>query len=102
MTRFQYELSDTDDVKTAIRHAFLGVGKALVMTTIILVTGFATVLSSELPAHRTFAAMACATIAAALLADLLFFPAMLACFARKKASPLERKTATAGQTPEII
>lgn len=102
LTRFQYELSDTDDVKTAIRHAFLGVGKALVMTTIILVTGFATVLSSELPAHRTFAAMACATIAAALLADLLFFPAMLACFARKKASPLERKTATAGQTPEII
>jgi hypothetical protein len=102
LTRFQYEASETGDIHLAIRRTFLGVGNALVMTTIILVTGFATVLTSELPAHRTFASMACATIAAALLADLLFFPAMLACFARKRDRRGEPGEAQEEQALEVV
>ncbi len=83
LTRFQHEMSAGGDVGAAIHRSFIGVGNAMVMTTIILITGFASVLLSELPAHRTFAAMACSTIAAALIGDLIFFPAMLACFSRR-------------------
>ena len=53
------------------------VGTVLVTTTLILVAGFSTVLFSELAGHRAFALMAVCTIAAALVGDLLFLPAML-------------------------
>ncbi|MFP6603875.1 MAG: hypothetical protein VB862_15185, partial [Pirellulaceae bacterium] len=56
------------------------VGTVLVTTTLILVSGFSTVLFSELAGHRAFALMAVCTIAAALVGDLLFLPAMLNLF----------------------
>ena len=52
----------------------------MVITTFILVTGFGTVLTSELPGQRYFAAMAVSTIAAALVGDLVFLPALLKSF----------------------
>jgi hypothetical protein len=57
------------------------------MTTLILVAGFATVLLSDLPAHRIFGAMACATIASAILGDLFALPALLATFERRPLAP---------------
>ncbi len=78
LTRYQIERSAGHDELTAIRRAYVGVGKALIMTTIILVSGFTTVVASDLPGHRSFAQMACMTIGAALVADLLFLPALLA------------------------
>ena len=65
------------DVRQAIRSSYLAIGRALVTTTIILVIGFGTALTSDLPDHRIFAGMACSTIGAALLGDLLLLPAML-------------------------
>ena len=53
------------------------------MTTVVLVAGFGSVMLSELPTHFLFAAMACSTIATALLGDLLILPALLACFPGK-------------------
>jgi predicted RND superfamily exporter protein len=91
LTRFQHEVSIDGNVGEAIHRTFMGVGNALVMTTIILITGFSSVLLSELPAHRTFAAMACSTIAAALIGDLIFFPALLACFAGKGNEPRQEQ-----------
>jgi predicted RND superfamily exporter protein len=79
LSRFQQELAIDGDVEAAIRRAFIGVGAALVMTTVILCTGFGTMLWSELPGHRTFAAMAVSTIAAALVGDLVALPALLSC-----------------------
>ena len=55
-----------------------GAGDLRIMTTIILVSGFTTVVASDLPGHRSFAQMACMTIGSALVADLLFLPALLA------------------------
>lgn len=66
----------------AVREGFLQVGAALVMTTLVLLVGFATVLTSELPSQRTFAGMACCTIAAALFGDMVFLPALLRWFDR--------------------
>lgn len=80
LSRFRQELDVDGDVEAATRRAFVGVGSALVMTTIILCCGFGTMLFSELPGHRTFAAMACSTIAAAVIGDLIALPALLSCF----------------------
>ena len=66
----------------AVRGTFVGVGTALITTTVVLIAGFGTVLTSDMPAHRTFASMACWTIGAALVGDLVFLPALLMCFDR--------------------
>ncbi|MBP85900.1 MAG: RND transporter [Planctomycetaceae bacterium] len=82
LTRYRDERSAGKDSGEALRAAFHGVGSAMIITTFILVSGFGTVLSSELPGQRYFAAMAVSTIAAALVGDLVFLPALLARFDR--------------------
>lgn len=78
LTRYQEEKSRTDDDLIAIQSAFTGVGTALIMTTIVLVAGFSTVLLSDSRDHFTFASMAIITLSAALFADMVFLPALLA------------------------
>jgi predicted RND superfamily exporter protein len=85
LTRFQEERQKTDDRHLAIQRAFTGVGTALVMTTVILVAGFSTVLLSDSRDHRLFASMGGLTIATALVGDLILLPALLARFAGGKA-----------------
>ncbi len=81
LTRFQEEQARGGSRDAAIRRAFVGVGTALVMTTVVLMLGFATAMLSDSRAHQIFAAMGIMTIGTALLADLLFLPALLARFA---------------------
>ena len=83
MTRYYEERRKTDDEEAAIRKAFTGVGTALIMTTVVLLAGFATVLFSESREHRIFASMGSITIAAALFGDIIFLPALLARFSRR-------------------
>ncbi|MGB7323744.1 MAG: MMPL family transporter [Rubripirellula sp.] len=86
LTRYQEETSSGGDEAAAIRRAFIGVGTALVMTTIVLIVGFATALISDARDHRIFAAMGILTIGSALFADLVFLPAMLVRFAKPKST----------------
>lgn len=79
LTRFQLEMTGGADVATSIRRTFVAVGNALVMTTVVTTAGLATVLTSQLPAHQSFAAMGCMTLGAALL----ILPALLICFSRR-------------------
>lgn len=81
LSRYRLEAQSGDHTE-AIRRAFVGVGTALVITTLVMTAGFASVLLSDLPTQRIFAAMACVTIVAALIGDLIFLPAMLACFGK--------------------
>ncbi len=80
LTRYRHERAAGHDVPTAIRGTFITVGSALVMTTVVMISGFASVMTSQLPTHFLFASMACTTIAAALLGDLILLPALLARF----------------------
>ncbi|MEM6692158.1 MAG: efflux RND transporter permease subunit, partial [Planctomycetota bacterium] len=86
LTRFEEERADGKSEDVAIRNAFTGVGTALIMTTVILVSGFATVLMSDSRDHFIFASMGSITIAAALFADLVFLPALLSRFVPRVAS----------------
>jgi predicted RND superfamily exporter protein len=83
LTRYQEELTKTDDRYEAIRKAFIGVGTALVMTTIVLVIGFAAVyLSDDARDHKIFTMMGILTVSTALFADLVFLPALLVRFGK--------------------
>ena len=82
LTRYQDEMANCDDEQTAIRNAFTGVGTALILTTIVLVAGFSTVLFSDGRDQIIFASMGIITLSAALFADLVFLPALLARFAK--------------------
>jgi len=83
LSRYQDERREGKSPVDAVRATFIGVGTALITTTVVLIAGFGTVLTSDLPGHRTFASMACWTIGAALLGDLIFLPALLLCFDKK-------------------
>ena len=84
LTRYQEEKEKCDTEEEAIRNAFTGVGTALIMTTVVLVAGFSTVMFSDSRDHFIFASMGAITISAALFADLVFLPALLAQYANPK------------------
>lgn len=86
LTRYLEEGRTAADRHQAIRKAFIGTGTALIMTTIVLDVGFATVLFSDMRDQRIFGAMAGLTISAALVGDLIFLPALLSVFGGKEIS----------------
>ena len=87
LTRYRDESSRSDDPKIAIRKAFIGVGTALIMTTVVLVIGFASVyLSDDARDHKIFTMMGGLTISTALFADLVFLPALLLRFGGRTSS----------------
>ena len=77
LTRYREEELKTEDRRLAIRRSFVGVGTALIMTTVVLIIGFSTALLSDARDHRIFAIMGILTIGSALFADLVFLPALL-------------------------
>ncbi len=82
--RFQYEFKIGGTSASIVERTVLGVGKPLTMTTIIMVLGIASVITSELPTHRFFGWIACTTLTVAWLADLILLPAMLSWLAKPR------------------
>ncbi len=83
ITRYKEELDEVADERLAIRRAFTSVGTALVMTTLVLVSGFMSVLFSDSRDHQIFARMGAITVTAALFGDMVFLPAILARFPKR-------------------
>lgn len=81
LTRFQEELPRSATRKQAIRATFEAVGTSMLMTTIVLVVGFATVTFSDMRDQRIFASMGVLTMLTAMIGDLLILPALLAVYA---------------------
>lgn len=81
LTRFQEELPRSTSRREAIRKTFDAVGTSMLMTTLVLVVGFATVTYSDMRDQRIFARMGVLTMLTAILGDLVILPAMLAIFA---------------------
>ncbi len=63
--------------EAAIRHAFHNVGAALVVTTAILVAGFALLTQSAFSPNSSNAELTCIVLVVALIVDLLFLPVLL-------------------------
>jgi len=82
LTRYVDELASGDEHRATIQRAFTGVGSALLMTTIVLVTGMMTAVFGDARDARLFGMMGSITIATALFADIVFLPALLSRFAK--------------------
>jgi predicted RND superfamily exporter protein len=80
ITRYLECRDESENNEMAIHRAFVGVGTALITTTLVLVAGFGTVLFSDSREHLIFASMGIATFLSALFADLVFLPALLSHF----------------------
>lgn len=75
--RFREEFHVDGDVTRAIQRAFLGTGRAIVATSILLLAGMAVLLASNFLPTRRFAELTCVTIFGNLLGVLLVLPACL-------------------------
>ncbi|MCF8059744.1 MAG: MMPL family transporter [Bacteriovoracaceae bacterium] len=77
----------------AITETFLVTGKALVLTTVLLVVGFGAFVFADFVPNRNFGILCAMILALALLTDLLFLPALLLTIDRKKNKKEHVKTA---------
>ena len=78
--RFRREFRSAGDTVTALYRSLWVVGQALVITTIVLVSGYGTLLFSEIGMLRIFGLLTCIGIATALVGDLVILPVLLLCF----------------------
>jgi len=67
----------------ALNETFLSTGKALIMTTIILVVGFGSFIMADFLPNHYFGILCSIVLTFALLTDLLFLPAILAVWYNK-------------------
>ncbi len=82
LSRYREEQMHQPDRRLALQQAFQGVGTGMIMTTIVLVAGFSSVLISETRDHRVFGILGVITLIAALICDLFLLPSLLAHFDR--------------------
>ena len=75
--RYRLSLNECKDPQLAIEDTIRHVGSALIVTTVILLGGFAAMLTSPMPGVQLFAFLSGITLIAALIGDLFLFPAML-------------------------
>jgi len=74
ITRFREELFRTGDYPASMHRTLRSAGRAIVLTTLIMISGFIVFLSSNFKASQDFGLLASITIGAALLGSLLFLP----------------------------
>ena len=80
------------DAKSSVVSAFTGVGTALLVTTIILVAGFAILAQSSFGLNSAMASLTAIALFMALIADLTLLPALLIMLDQKKNK--DRETAS--------
>ncbi len=101
LNRFVQERRQCADLSLALRRCSAAVGTALVTSTLVLLAAFGSLLASEIPTTRVFAELACVAIAAALVGDLVFLPALLRCFAANRPSGSSAPAAGPQPAPQV-
>ena len=84
LSRYLEEFKNGGSQSEVIERSFKEVGTGMMMTTIVLVAGFSSVLTSDTRDHRVFGALGAITLVSALLCDMFLLPALLAAFDRKR------------------
>ncbi|MEM8865146.1 MAG: MMPL family transporter, partial [Planctomycetota bacterium] len=77
ITRFQQSCSGGANAARACLVSYRTVGRTLLLTTVVLACGFATMIWSPSPAIYLFSTLTCVSLIVALIGDLLFLPALL-------------------------
>lgn len=84
MSKFRIELSKGKSTLYALKRTCLSTGKAIMVTTIILIAGFMTLLVSSIASNFYLGLLISLTLLFAVLSDLIFLPALLLVFYRKE------------------
>lgn len=82
LNRFRWERTEGRGVEEAIGVSLEAVGAAVWTTSLLLLLGFGLLLFSNFKASHDFGLLACVTVLAALLGDLILLPALLRTFAK--------------------
>ena len=85
LSRFRESLKTNHDVRKAVHHAFAETGRAIVIVTILIVSGLSVLLFSDFLPTRRFAELTIVTMTAAIFGDLLLLPACLLLFWKRRA-----------------
>jgi hypothetical protein len=80
MTRFDFEFRRSGSYHQALHASMSDVGRALVITSVVLVMGFLVFHFSVLDSLASFGSLLATTISVALVADFLLMPALLLTF----------------------
>lgn len=84
LSKYRHARLAGDDAEQAVRYAFASVGRALLITTLVLATGFAVLSLSSFALNADMGLLTCIIIVVALAVDFLFLPAFLLVFDNKK------------------
>ena len=84
--RMRAQLTAGGEQQEQVYRAMRGTGRAVIFTTLALVGGFLSMLSNQLMAIRDMGLVAAVTIIGAMLADLLFLPALYVVLSANSAS----------------
>lgn len=85
IANYKHYRNQGEDIASAIEKTFSITGKALVVTTVLLVAGFGSFVFAEFVPNRTFGILCAQILIFALLIDLTLLPALLMKFRGKKA-----------------
>lgn len=87
--RFREEMQRTGSVEDAVDRTFEGTGRAIVVTSVLIVAGLSVLLFSDFVPTRRFAELTSVTMIGALIGVLLLLPACLVLFWKRpeKTSP---------------
>jgi predicted RND superfamily exporter protein len=96
MGKFRIELSKEKSVLYALKSTFLTTGKAIVITSLILISGFSLLIFSQVSSTFYIGLLVGTTLLFAVLADLLFLPVLVMMFYGDKHRPKRKHKKISG------
>jgi predicted RND superfamily exporter protein len=86
LTRYRQEISEGAGGREAIALSVRRIGRVLISTTVVVLTGMLVLFASDIASIRQFGLVFAVGMISALLADLVLLPAILACFPDRPAA----------------
>ena len=86
LARFREEIKTANDTSAAVVRTLNGTGRAIVVTSVLMLSGFGLLLFSDFLPTRRFAELSMVTMSAALLGDLVILPASLILFWKREST----------------
>lgn len=86
LSKFKLELDKGRSVLYALKRTYISTGKAIVLTSIILISGFLLLLMSDFLGTFYLGLMICITLLMAVIADFYILPLLLIYFFKRKKS----------------
>ena len=87
LSKYKRARSDGYTTEEAVRYAFVNVGRALVVTTVVLSIGFSILLMSSFRLNSDMGLATTIVIVTALVIDFLFLPPLLLLLDKDKKAP---------------